>query len=214
MLQSVTTTHRLQRHQSSPWANDSKVGKTIRPSIRHRTATRCLLASETHILTWGRLQPTTSHSETREVSGHMRKTGKSKQDIGVSINACFAIIHRRVSLWHGQDAGPGSLQPINTRLVQISSSAGTRNTAAKATAQTGSCLHMMSKGGVLFQYTMRPRCEQPGDKTQKPGPDAHKHEDCPHTAYSMKKSGPSFSFGRRHHEYSVTPVFADCEDTS
>lgn len=58
---------------------------------------------------------------------------------------------------------------------------------------------------------MRPRCEPPGDKTQKPGPAAYKLENCPHTAWSYKKGAPAFSFGQRHHEYAVAPIFADCE---
>lgn len=52
----------------------------------------------------------------------------------------------------------------------------------------------------------------PGDKTRIPGPAAHRHEDCPHTAYSYKKGAPAYSFGTRHNEYSVAPNFAECVD--
>ena len=58
---------------------------------------------------------------------------------------------------------------------------------------------------------MRQRCEPPGDKTKKQGPAAHRHEDCPHTAYSTKKGAPQYSFGVRHHEYTVAPIFDDCD---
>ena len=58
---------------------------------------------------------------------------------------------------------------------------------------------------------MRLRCQPPGDKTIKPGPAAHRPELCPHTAYSSKKGSPAFSFGTRHNEYSVAPIFADCD---
>ncbi|XP_067949505.1 ciliary microtubule associated protein 1A-like [Watersipora subatra] len=56
------------------------------------------------------------------------------------------------------------------------------------------------------EYSMRLRCAPPGDKTVKPGPASHRPELCP-----PKKSAPAFSFGSRHHEYSVSPIFADCD---